>query len=302
MTTATPLECFELSKRFGEQLALDGLTFKLERGEIVGFLGPNGSGKTTTLHIAMGFLRPTSGRGLIFGEPFRLARVRRRVGFLPDAPAFFSHSAQEAVQFTAKLQGVSSKDTRERVPDLLQRLEIPAQTQARRLSRGMQQRLGIAQALVHDPDLLLLDEPTSALDPEGVQIIRKALREASGRGKSIFFSSHQLSEVEQLCDRIIFLYKGKLLRQGSLVEFINNQNHTLVRFRYIDPMDSKLQRFQPFLSSLQKDSVEWTIENKLHKELIEAAWSAGGELLTVTPVRRNLEDLFLSWTTHEEEK
>jgi ABC-2 type transport system ATP-binding protein len=297
VNSLVPLEFVSVSKHFGEQVALNRLSLSLDRGEILGFIGPNGAGKTTTIHLALGFLRPTSGQGSIFGVPFGKPKARRRVGFLPDSPAFFAQSTVGAVEMTARLQAIRDPDLREDVDDLLRKLELPLRKDARKLSRGMQQRLGLAQALIHDPDLLILDEPTSALDPTGVIEVRDILRTIRNAGKSVFFSSHQLSEVEQICDRVAFLRSGAILRQGSLAELTQDMTQIEIVFRKVDANVTQLRPFIDFLSKKQSSgTVTWLVRQAQQRPLIEAAWTAGGELISSAPVRRTLEELFLAWS------
>jgi ABC-2 type transport system ATP-binding protein len=198
---------------------------------------------------------------------------------------------------TARLQSVRDPELQDSIEDLLRKFDLPLKKDARKLSRGMQQRLGLAQALIHDPDLLILDEPTSALDPAGVLEVREILRKAKDAGKSIFFSSHQLSEVEQICDRVAFLRSGAILRQGCLDDLTLDMTQAEIIFRKIDPQAEKLQSFSEFLSKDQEaGSARWIIPHARQRELIESAWAAGGELVSAAPIRRSLEDLFLAWS------
>jgi ABC-2 type transport system ATP-binding protein len=286
------LEFLGTTKKFNSYLALDHLTLALQPGEILGFLGPNGAGKTTAIHLAMGFLKPTSGGGLLSGRPFGDTETRRRVGHLPDVPAFFAEGARSAVEFAGKLNGMRNPRLRERTRELLGRMDLlSAGKDARRFSRGMQQRLGLAQALVNDPEVLVLDEPTSALDPRGVMEVRELLRAARDEGKSIFFSSHQLSEVEQVCDRIAFLHKGKLLREGPLEQFLRESGRSEIILR-----GPALDGFQEYQSASQDGMLRYVVPTHMQRGLIEQAWMAGAELVSVAPLRRTLEELFVSWS------
>ena len=217
---APRLEFSAISKQFGKSTALHPLTLSLEPGEILGFLGPNGAGKTTAIHLALGFLWPSSGSGTLLGKPFGDAGARSRLGFVPDVPVFFPESGFRSVELAARLNGIDDPLLAKNIRDLLGAVGLPDDRKdARQYSRGMQQRLALAQALINDPELLILDEPAAALDPAGVQQVRELLRNARHAGKSIFFSSHQLTEVEQICDQIAFLNQGRLVRSGSLKEF-----------------------------------------------------------------------------------
>jgi len=198
-----------IAKQFGRQTALHPLTLSLEPGEILGFLGPNGAGKTTAIHLALGFLRPTSGTGSLLGKPFGDAEARSRLGFVPDVPVFFSETGFRSVELAARLNGVDDPRLAKDIRDLLAAVGLSNERKdSRQFSRGMQQRLALAQALINDPELLILDEPAAALDPAGVQQVRELLRNARQAGKSIFFSSHQLTEVEHICDGSPFSTRG----------------------------------------------------------------------------------------------
>src|SRR5580698_6999621 len=228
------LEFSAISKQFGKQTALHPLTLSLEPGEMLGFLGPNGAGKTTAIHLALGFLRPSSGTGSLLGKPFGDAEARARLGFVPDVPVFFSESAFRSVDLAARLNGVDDPRLAKDIRDLLGAVGLSGERKnAPQFSRGMQQRLALAQALINDPELLILDEPAAALDPAGVQQVRELLRSARHAGKSIFFSSHQLTEVEHICDRIAFLNQGRLIRSGSLREFQSESDRVEIELRGI---------------------------------------------------------------------
>jgi ABC-2 type transport system ATP-binding protein len=297
---AAALEFQSTTKHFGTHAALSDLSLTLERGEILGFLGPNGAGKTTAIHLALGFIKPTAGGGSILGKPFGDTATRSKIGFLQDAPSFFAGSATSAVKLAGLLNNVPSPRLQERTKSLLADLNLSsAGKDARRFSRGMQQRLGMAQALVNDPEVLILDEPTSALDPGGVLEIRELLRAARDEGKSIFFSSHQLSEVEQVCDRIAFLDRGKLLRHGPLASFLEESGRVEIVIHGLSPEAETLQPYRQYRSEVPEHGLHFIVPIYLQRELIEHAWSAGGTLKSVTPLRRTLEDLFITWTGRE---
>jgi ABC-2 type transport system ATP-binding protein len=296
-----------VSKQFGKYTALHPLTLSLEPGEILGFLGPNGAGKTTAIHLALGFLRPSSGSGSLLGKPFGDAEARARLGFVPDVPVFFAENGYRSVEFAARLNGVplkgvplyGVKDTRlaKDIRDLLGAVGLPDDRKdARQYSRGMQQRLALAQALINDPELLILDEPAAALDPAGVQQVRELLRSARHAGKSIFFSSHQLTEVEHICDRIAFLNQGRLVRSGSLKEFQSESDRVEIELRGISL--AELSHIYPGAASAvaNPDSIRIFVPAQQQRRVIEAVWSAGGEIVSLSPLRRRLEDLFLEWS------
>jgi ABC-2 type transport system ATP-binding protein len=291
------LEFQSTSKHFGAHAALDNLSLTLDPGEILGFLGPNGAGKTTAINLALGFLKPTAGGGAILGKPFGDAAIRARIGFLPDTPTYFAGSAFSAVALVGRLNNIRNPRLRDRGKALLAQLNLStAGKDARRFSRGMQQRLGMAQALVNDPALLILDEPTSALDPPGVLEVRELLRAARAEGKSIFFSSHQLSEVEQICDRIAFLDHGKLLRHGPLTTFLEDSGHIEVVIQGLPAESETLLPYQQYRRGFSENGLHFVMPVLLQRELIEQAWAAGGALKSVTPLRRTLEELFMAWS------
>jgi ABC-2 type transport system ATP-binding protein len=286
-----------ISKQFGNQTALHPLNLSLEDGEILGFLGPNGAGKTTAIHLALGFLRPTSGSGSLLGRPFGDAEARARLGFVPDVPVFFPESGFRSVEFAARLNGVNDRRLAKDIRDLLTSVGLPNERKdARQYSRGMQQRLALAQALINDPELLILDEPAAALDPAGVLQVRELLRNARHAGKSIFFSSHQLTEVEHICDRIAFLNQGRLVRLGSLKELQSESDRVEIELRGISL--AELSRIHPAVATagVNPASIRIAVPLQEQRRVIEGVWQAGGEIISLAPLRRRLEDLFLEWS------
>jgi ABC-2 type transport system ATP-binding protein len=285
-----------ISKQFAKQTALHPLTLSIEPGEILGFLGPNGAGKTTAIHLALGFLRPSSGSGLLLGKPFGDAQARARLGFVPDVPVFFSESAFRSVELAARLNGVDDPRLAKDIRDLLGAVGLPEEKKnAPQFSRGMQQRLALAQALINDPELLILDEPAAALDPAGVQQVRELLRNARHAGKSIFFSSHQLTEVEHICDRIAFLHQGRLVRSGTLREFQSQSDRVEIELRGLSI--AEVSRIYPAAATAGPDAIRISVPAQEQRRVIEAVWHAGGEIVSLAPVRRRLEDLFLEWSS-----
>ncbi len=202
--------------------ALNGFTLSLERGEIFGFLGPNGAGKTTAIHLALGFMRPSSGSGHMLGKPFGDAPTRARIGFLAENVALYHRPADKLLRFYGALNGMRPQRLRLRAREVLQQVELAqeADRNVAKFSRGMQQRVGLAQALMNDPELLILDEPTSALDPLARVAMRELLLEANRAGKTIFLSSHLLSEIEMICHRVAILDKGQVVKLGRTEELL----------------------------------------------------------------------------------
>lgn len=284
---APALQFDQTTKRYGQQTALDSLALSVDPGEIVGFLGPNGAGKSTAIHLAMGFLRATNGSGTMLGKPFGHAATRARVGFVPDSPAFFSGTAASAISLAGTLNGMRYPKLREQTREMLVALRLnEPRKNIRKFSRGMQQRAALAAALVNDPDLLILDEPTAALDPTGVIELRELLRTARTAGKAIFFSSHQLSEVEEICDRIAFLRSGKLERIGTLDEL----TAASAQVEIVARITAALPRFNA--ERLSGNRQRFIVPKNQQRECIGSIWSQGGELLSVTELRQSLEHLF----------
>src|SRR5271155_5816518 len=262
-----------ISKQFGSYTALHPLTLSLEPGEILGFLGPNGAGKTTAIHLALGFLRPSSGGGSLLGRPFGDAEARAQLGFVPDVPVFFSESGFRSVELAARLNGVKDPRLAKDIRDLLAAVGLPNERKdARQYSRGMQQRLALAQALINDPELLILDEPAAALDPAGVLQVRELLRNARHAGKSIFFSSHQLTEVEHICDRIAFLNQGQMAHCGPLREFQSESDRVEIELRGISP--AEVSRICPAASAagLNAAATRILVPAQDQRRVIEAVW------------------------------
>src|SRR6187401_3526469 len=203
--------------------ALDHLTLEVEPGEVFGFLGPNGAGKTTTLKLLMQLVYPTSGRAELLGKPIGDLSAKRRIGYLPENPYFYDHlSAEELLRYFAGLFGYRGADARRRVEGLLDEVGIGGERklQLRKFSKGMLQRVGIAQALINDPEVVFFDEPMSGLDPLGRREIRQLILRLRDRGCTVFFSSHVLSDAEALCSRVAILAKGRLAASGKLTEIL----------------------------------------------------------------------------------
>jgi ABC-2 type transport system ATP-binding protein len=267
--------------------ALRNFSLRVERGEIFGFLGPNGAGKTTAMHLAIGLMFPSSGRGEMLGQAFGHAPTRRRIGFLAENVALYHRSAAKLVRFYGALNGMRDPQLRQRTTEMLKEFEITdvADRNAGKFSRGMLQRVGLAQALVNDPELLILDEPASALDPLGRMRVREILLRARDAGKTVFLSSHLLSEVEQICDRLAIVIKGRVARVGTLAELLESQDRFVITAKGIDAL--------MFEGSHQNGFIKITVPALTQRRTIEKIWLAGGEVIAVNPIRRTLEDLFV---------
>lgn len=280
-----------------EHWALHDFSLRVEPGEIVGFLGPNGAGKTTAIHIALGLARPTAGGGTLLGHKFGTVAVRRKLGFLSESPAFYHQTARDVLKFCGALNGVQEPELSHRTNDLLASVGLSEDSNRNigKFSRGMLQRVGIAQALINDPDLLILDEPTSALDPLSRLNVRELLLQRRQRGKSVFLSSHQLSEVELICDRVFFLQKGRVVKSGGTRELLRDTD----RFE-ITATGLKAAPVAAQDSRIEHGHLVFTISAAQQRAVIEQIWSAGGTLTSVVPKMRTMEELFVELMTNSE--
>ncbi len=298
---AAILEFLGISKEYrsfprGRSLAaLDSFSVSVEEGEIFGFLGPNGAGKTTAMHLAMGFTRPSRGSGRMLGRPFGHAATRRKVGFLSENVALYHRRAEFLVRFYGGLNGMGGSQLAKRAAEVLRLvgLQDDAYRNAGKFSRGMLQRVGLAQAMVNDPDLLILDEPTSALDPHARVMVRELLLSARADGKTIFLSSHLLSEVELLCDRVAVLHRGKLVRLGKTTELLQAAGQTEIVARGIAVSD-----FEG--AAVQDGLIHLCVAPSSFRAVCERIWALGGEIVSANPSRRSLEEVFLEMTVDQD--
>ena len=216
--------------RHGKQVhkALDNVSFAVKSGSTVGFIGPNGAGKTTALHVLLGFIAPDSGSAQLLGQDSQSTLSRSRIGYLSEHPESYKYmTGREYLELTARLFGMTRKARQVRSNELLEEVELidHAHKRIATYSRGMLQRIGLAQALINDPELLILDEPTNGLDPLGRLKIREIIKQLRARGKTIFFSSHELSEIETVCDEIIMIANGRIIQQGSVADLIGDKQN-----------------------------------------------------------------------------
>ncbi len=271
-------------------------TFEVLRGEVFGFLGPNGAGKTTTIKVAMGLIRPTSGSVQIFGQPHDALEVRRRVGYLPEHPYFYDYlKPVEILDFYGRLFGLDRGERRKRIGALLERVGlVGAENRTlRKFSKGMLQRIGIAQALVNDPDFVVLDEPLSGLDPVGRKQIRDLLGELRAEGKTLFFSTHILSDIELLCDKVAIINRGRIHSVGRLDELLHPDHlRTEVTFRGRSP--ELLRALTPMVAELRHvgDYTVAVVEGRAD-DVLRVLLEADACVESVVPRRESLEDLFV---------
>jgi ABC-2 type transport system ATP-binding protein len=279
--------------------ALDKLTIAVEPGEVFGFLGPNGAGKTTTLKLLMRLVFPTSGRAELLGKPIGDVSAKRRIGYLPEQPYFYDYlTAEELLDYFAGLFGYDAAERRARVSRLLDDVGIGAQRkmQLRKFSKGMLQRVGIAQALVNDPELVILDEPMSGLDPLGRREVRELILRLRDRGCTVFFSSHVLSDAEALCSRVAILAKGKLLTSGRLHEMLafEIRGWELVASAVTPQLARALE--VPGRRVMRIGEGRYTIDlpvNPAPDEVLAELRRGGASLVSINPIRDTLEDYFV---------
>jgi ABC-2 type transport system ATP-binding protein len=217
------IEANQLVKRYGKIEALKGVSLRVEKGEIFGLLGQNGAGKTTLIKLLLGITRKTDGDGNLLGEPIGTAAVRRRIGYLPEDHRFPDyHTGYSLLDFYGTLLGVSRADRRKKIPEMLELVGLKGRMyyKIRTYSKGMKQRVGIAQALFHDPEIIFLDEPTDGVDPVGRREIRDLMQQLKKKGRTIFLNSHLLGEVELICDRVAILQLGEVIRQGDMASLL----------------------------------------------------------------------------------
>ncbi len=212
------------------RVAVDGLTLNVNTGEVFGFLGPNGAGKTTTMNVLLGFVNPTGGEARLFGVNVKEPIARQRIGYLPELTYYYKFlTAEELLRFYARIFKIPKAETERRINDLLKLVELESvrKRTIKTYSKGMQQRIGLAQALINNPDLLILDEPTSGLDPVGRMKVREIIQRLKNEGKTVFFSSHELGEVETVCDRVAILHQGKLQVEGRVGDLLQKYQSNL---------------------------------------------------------------------------
>jgi ABC-2 type transport system ATP-binding protein len=221
--------------RQATKVALAGLDLEVHAGEVFGFLGPNGAGKTTTMNVLLGFVQPTSGMASLFGIDVRQPIARQRIGYLPELTYYYKFlTAEELLRFYATIFGIGRSETDKRIDELLKLVELEhaRKRPIKSYSKGMQQRVGLAQALINNPDLLILDEPTSGLDPLGRMKVREIIQRLKNEGKTVFFSSHELGEVETVCDRVAIIHQGELKAVGRVSEITGN--HASLEKAFLD--------------------------------------------------------------------
>lgn len=286
-----------LRKVFGTKVAVRGLTLEVRRGEVFGFLGPNGAGKSTSIKMLLGLVRPTLGSALVLGRKAGDREVRRRLGFLPEHFRFYDWlTSEELLRAHAQLCGLRGEELSKKIPRMLELvgLTLHSGKQLREYSKGMLQRIGLAQALIHEPDLIFLDEPTSGLDPVGRRLVRDIIKVQKERGATVFLNSHLLGEVEVTCDRVAFIRAGRVLEVREVKEFEQTGRNVVARVARVS--ESTLRGLHAWAGHVCLKG------SQLHLQLASAEFAprvvqylvdCGSEVYEFTPQRLTLEDRFL---------
>ena len=312
------IEVQHLTKRYGRVTAVDDVSFRVERGEILGFLGPNGAGKTTTMRILTGYMPATEGKAIVagfdvFDQPIE---AKRRTGYLPETPPLYPDmSVIEYLDFVAKIKGVPSSGRRDRVRGAMERTRVAdmANRACSKLSKGYRQRVGLAQALIHNPDVLILDEPTAGLDPKQIIETRELIKDLAG-DHTVILSTHILPEVSQTCHRVVIINRGKVVAIDTPDNLTARLRGTITMYLQVDPNGADAGaalRLVPGVTRVepadQRDGiVGFEIDSEhgqdVRRELARTVVSSGWGLLELRPMRMSLEEIFLSLTTDEGER
>ena len=303
------VEAKELAKTYYDwrrrpSVALGGVSLQVEPGTIFGLLGRNGAGKTTLVKILLSLVRQDGGEARLLGVTARASKVRRRVGYLPEQVRFPEYMKGPAfLRYMGALNGVEGSALKQRVPELLEQMDLAGDTKKllKGYSKGMQQRLGLAQALINDPELIFLDEPTEGLDPIGRKQIRDLLASLKAKGKTIFLNSHLLSEVELICDRVAILEKGKVVRMGSPKELMQATGAYRITVGTATEAAKRALAEKAVAADWSGQSAHFTPKDRAHlNAVIDALRAAGVEIESVEPMKSTLEESFIQVVTSAE--
>jgi gliding motility-associated transport system ATP-binding protein len=304
-----------LTKRYGSVLAVDDISFSVNKGEILGFLGPNGAGKTTTMRVLTGYMPATEGRAVVAGYDVfdKPLEAKRRTGYLPETPPLYPDmTVREYLTFVAKIKGVPPRDRKARVERVLERTWVAdmATRSCGKLSKGYRQRVGLAQALIHNPEVLILDEPTAGLDPKQIIETRRLIKELAG-DHTIILSTHILPEVSQTCQRVVIISRGRVVAVDTPANLMKRLRGSETMFLQVDgerpaEVQSALERVAGVVrvSALGSEAgtsfeIESASGHDVRSELARAVVGGGWGLLELRPTRVSLEEIFLSLTTEE---
>jgi ABC-2 type transport system ATP-binding protein len=310
------IEVEHLTKRYGPITAVQDVSFQVHKGEILGFLGPNGAGKTTTMRVLTGYMPATEGRVVVAGHDVfeQAVKAKRRTGYLPETPPLYPDmTVREYLQFVAKIKGVPSGDRKARVEQVMARTWISDMggRACGKLSKGYRQRVGLAQALIHNPDVLILDEPTAGLDPKQIIETRRLIKELAG-DHTIILSTHILPEVSQTCDRVVIINKGRVVAVDTPDNLTRRLRGAETMFVHVDGARASeaaaalakvpgVVRVEPLENAASGTfEVESEMGRDVRRELARAIVLGGHDLLELRPTRVSLEDIFLTLTTEEQ--
>lgn len=298
------IEVKNLLKVYGEQKAVNGISFKVEKAEIVGFLGPNGAGKSTTMKIITGYLKQEGGDAIVCGlnvadNPLA---TKKKIGYLPESNALYPDMyVREYLGFIAEVHGISgTQSTISRIIDLVG-LTPESKKKIGQLSKGYRQRVGLAAALIHDPEVLILDEPTSGLDPNQIIEIREVIKKL-GQNKTVLFSSHILQEVEAICDRLVIINKGEIVADDKLVNLRRRSSSNVIKVHFKEPVESNLLKdLSAAKSAKQDDANSWLLETdnpeQLRKQIFELALQHNLNIVSLHSEGKSLEEVFRNLTS-----
>jgi ABC-2 type transport system ATP-binding protein len=311
------IEVQNLTKRYGRFTAVDDVSFRVERGEILGFLGPNGAGKTTTMRILTGYMPATEGKAVVAGFDIfeQPVEAKRRTGYLPETPPLYPDmTVGEYLAFVAKIKGVPAADRKQRIKSVMERTWITdmGDRLCSKLSKGYRQRVGLAQALIHNPDVLILDEPTAGLDPKQIIETRQLIKELAG-DHTVVLSTHILPEVSQTCERVVIINRGKVVAVDTPDNLTSRLRGSETMYVQVDAANgdpsSMLSRVAGVTRVVEADRRDGAIGYEVNseqgrdvrRELAQAVVSSGFGLLELRPMRMSLEQVFLTLTTVEDE-
>src|SRR5882724_1200602 len=303
------IEVKDLTKIYGEQKAIDTISFTVNKTEIVGFLGPNGAGKSTTMKIITGYLHQNSGSAMVCGinvkeQPLE---AKRKIGYLPEAnPLYYDMYVKEYLAFVADIHEISNK--KQRVDEILNTVGLLPESKKKigQLSKGYKQRVGLAASLIHDPEVLILDEPTTGLDPNQFVEIREVIKNL-GKNKTVLFSSHILQEVEAICDRVIIINKGKLVADNTLSQLRQQQKNNIIQVSFRETIDQTLlQKLKKVIAVHKSGDFHWELETddptEIKKQLLELALQNNLNIVSLQNESGSLEDVFRNLTQNQDLK
>jgi ABC-2 type transport system ATP-binding protein len=275
---------------------LKDISFCVEPGEVYGIAGPNGAGKTTTFKCVLGFINPNTGSIKIFGKPPDDYMIKKSIGYLPENPYFYEYlSGYELMKYMGKIHGLDSKTLEQRISELLEKVNLTSSSniQLRKYSKGMLQRIGIAQSLINDPQLIILDEPMSGLDPIGRREVRDIILDLKKRGKTVILSSHILSDLEALCDKVCFIFNGKVVKSGSIYDFYHEMHSNYEAVVKNNSMDiTSLSQIENVNCEVRQDHIVIHFNETDKKTVLGFINSSNMDLISIHPIRASLENIY----------